>query len=65
MKRRLNFLSSIDIFENLTIKNINSLLDCIIIEYYKPKDILCLEGTIGNKFFIIESGVARIFSHNK
>ncbi len=35
--RRLDLLSSIDIFENLTIKNIKSLLDSLIEEAYTPK----------------------------
>lgn len=40
-------------------------LDTLIIEKYNPKDIIIKEGTIGNKFYIIENGVARIFSENK
>lgn len=63
--RRLDLLSSIDIFENLTIKNIKWLLDSFVQEQYYPKQIVVKENTIGNKFYIIESGIARVYSNNK
>ncbi|KAL4474591.1 hypothetical protein ABPG73_016094 [Tetrahymena malaccensis] len=63
--RRLDLLSSIDIFENLTIKNIKWLLDSLVEEQYYPKQIVVKENTIGNKFYIIESGIARVYSNNK
>ena len=63
--RRLDLLSSIDIFENLTTKNIKWLLDSLLEESYYPKKVVVRENTIGNKFYIIESGIARVFSSNK
>jgi len=41
------------------------LLDTLVVEKYNPKDIIIQEGSIGNKFYIIENGVGRIYSDNK
>jgi len=35
--RRVDLLSSINIFENLTIKNMKWLLDSLVEEFYDPK----------------------------
>lgn len=64
-KRRLELLSNIDILQQLTIKNINWLLDSLKVERYSPGDLIVEEGTLGDKFYIIETGVARIFSQKK
>lgn len=63
--RRLDLLSSIDIFEHLTIKNIRWLLDSLISEDFSPSDILIKEGSIGDRFYIIESGLAKVFCTQK
>jgi hypothetical protein len=52
--RRLDLLSTIDIFEHLTLKNIRWLLDTLTLEEYKPQEIVVKEGSFGNKFYIIE-----------
>lgn len=65
MQRRLTLLATIDLFQSLTIKNIMWLLDTLVVEKYNPKDIIIQEGSIGNKFYIIENGVGRIYSDNK
>ncbi|EGR27820.1 hypothetical protein IMG5_188460 [Ichthyophthirius multifiliis] len=65
MLRRLELISSIDILENLTSRNIKWLLDSLLEEKYKPQQIVFKENTIGNKFYIIENGVARVYSNNK
>ncbi|KRX00899.1 Cyclic nucleotide-binding protein [Pseudocohnilembus persalinus] len=65
LKRRMELLSNIDIMQSLTIKNINWLLDSIVVEKYFPGDLIVEEGNLGDKFYIIESGVARIFSNKK
>ncbi len=63
--RRLNFLSSIDIFESLTLKSIGWLLESLQVHDFKPKELILKEGTHGDNFYIIESGVARVFSVSK
>lgn len=63
--RRIDMLSSIDIFENLTVKNLKWLLDSLVMEQYLPKQLVLRENTIGNKFYIIESGIARVSSDTK
>lgn len=65
IQRKLDLLSSIDIFGNLTFKNIKWLLDSLGVEKYDPNQIVVKENTIGNKFYIIESGIARVYSSNK
>lgn len=63
--RRLDLLSTIDIFEYLTIRNIRWLLDSLTLEEFEPNNIVVQEGTVGNKFYIIESGLARVYSESK
>jgi len=60
--KRLDLLGSIDIFEPLTIKNIRSLVDCLELVEIKKGEIIFPENSIGNKFFIIESGRVKIIS---
>jgi hypothetical protein len=63
--RRLDLLQAIDIFEHLTIKNIYWLLETLKEEFYLPKDIIVEEDSIGHKFYIIESGIAKCYSNKK
>jgi len=63
--RRLDLLSSIDIFEHLTIKNIRWLLDTLELEEFNTGEYIVREGSLGNKFYIIESGLAKVFSSQK
>ena len=63
--RRIDLLSTIDIFEHLTLKNIRWLLDSLISEEYQPGEIIVKEGMLGHKFYIIESGLAKVFSNQK
>lgn len=60
--KRLDLLSSIDIFEPLTIKNIRSLVECLEHIEIKKGDIIFPENSYGNKFYIIESGLVKIVS---
>lgn len=63
--RRLDLLSTIDVFEHLTLKNVRWLLDSLISEEYLPGQIVVRQGSIGDRFYIIESGLAKIFSETK
>ena len=62
IRKRLSFLSTMEIFENLTLKNINWLMDSLVIEKVSPGQTIIEEGSVGYKFYIIEYGIARIFS---
>jgi hypothetical protein len=44
-QRRLELLSSIEIFQNLTIKNIHWLLEALNEETYGPNHLVVKEGT--------------------
>ncbi|CAD8147244.1 unnamed protein product [Paramecium pentaurelia] len=63
--RRLDLLSTIDIFEHLTLKNVRWLLDSVTAEEYFPGQDIIKEGTSGDRFYIIESGLARVYSKQK
>lgn len=66
MFKRLDLLGNIDIFSNLTIKNVRYLLDCLEIVEIKQNDLIFPENSIGNKFFIVETGLVKIVSrYNK
>lgn len=39
-------------------------MDQLIVERFAPGDIIVQEGSVGYKFYIIEYGIARIFSDN-
>ena len=60
--RRLDILQNVKLFENLNIRSIRDLLDSMQQETFKRGEIIVKEGEIGNKFFIIESGFASVFS---
>lgn len=63
--RMFEFLISIDIFENLPGKNYSWLLSTLHVKNYLPNEFIIKEGTMGDKFFIIYNGVARIYSEKK
>eukprot|EP01016_Furgasonia_blochmanni_P029003 TRINITY_DN3056_c0_g1_i7.p1 TRINITY_DN3056_c0_g1~~TRINITY_DN3056_c0_g1_i7.p1 ORF type:complete len:585 (+),score=192.26 TRINITY_DN3056_c0_g1_i7:769-2523(+) len=59
---QLNLLASIPVFEMLSIRSIRDLLEVAVQEFYSAGQTVIKEGTYGDKFYIIQSGVAKIFS---
>jgi len=64
LDRRLNLLSFIDIFQILPLMSIVLLLDSLVEEHYEPDEKVIEEGSIGNKFYIVENGIGKIFSNS-
>lgn len=62
MLKRLDLLGNIDIFASLTLKNVRYLLDCLEIIEIKRGEMIFPENSIGNKFFIVEQGLVKIYS---
>eukprot|EP01017_Pseudomicrothorax_dubius_P039570 TRINITY_DN6089_c0_g1_i1.p1 TRINITY_DN6089_c0_g1~~TRINITY_DN6089_c0_g1_i1.p1 ORF type:complete len:562 (-),score=97.98 TRINITY_DN6089_c0_g1_i1:409-2094(-) len=61
----LDLLCSIPIFEDLTVKSARDLLQLLREERFTPMSIIVEEGTYGDKFYLIKSGVVRVFSYAK
>lgn len=60
--QKLDLLSSIDIFNNIPLNKAKDLIRCCLEEEYNANQVVIREGTFGNKFYIIMSGIARIYS---
>lgn len=63
--RKMDLISKIDIFDKLTINNAKWLMDALVLEYYNESDMIIEENSGGNKFYIIEAGLAKVFSKSK
>lgn len=63
--KRLNKLRKIYIFKNLSEQKLISLSKLMKKEKYNPDDLIVQEGTMGDRFFLINKGRVRIFHENK
>ena len=61
--KKIEILSSIEVFENVSLRNAKDLLHSVKEEHYTKGQLVIKQGTYGNKFYIIIKGVARIFSN--
>ena len=60
--QKIDVLSSIEVFENLSLRNVRDLLQSANDENFSAGQIVIKEGTLSHKFYIILKGVARIYS---
>jgi len=56
--QKLDLLSSIDIFNNIPLNKAKDMIRCCLEEEYNSNQVVIREGTYGNKFYIIMSGIA-------
>lgn len=56
----LDVLSHIDLFSDLPIGKAREFLSLVKVEYYKAGSLIIKNGTVGDRFFMIVSGRARI-----
>ncbi len=56
----LDVLSHIDLFSDLSIDKAREFLTLVKVEHFKPGEFLIKEGAIGDRFFMIVSGRARV-----
>ncbi len=60
--KKIEILSSIEVFENVSLRNAKDLLHSVKEEHYVKGQLVIKQGTYGNKFYIIIKGIARVFS---
>ena len=60
--RKLDIISSIDIFQNLHIRKVRDLLESSKTEVVKAGELVIREGEKGEKFYIIAEGIVRAYS---
>ncbi|CAD8146794.1 unnamed protein product [Paramecium pentaurelia] len=65
LNRKMDIISRIDIFDKLTLNNAKFLMDALKLEKYKEGELVIQENQEGHKFYIIESGLAKVFSDQK
>jgi phosphoribosyl 1,2-cyclic phosphodiesterase len=63
--QKLDLLSSIEFLNEIPLTKARDLIRCSKVESYMPGQVVIKEGTYGNKFYIIMSGIAKIYSSNK
>lgn len=56
----LDVLSHIDLFSDLPIGKAREFLSLVKVEHYKAGNLIIKEGTVGDRFFMIVSGRARV-----
>lgn len=60
--KKLDIISSIDIFQNLPLRKVRDLLESSKVEKVKAGELVIKEGEKGEKFYIIAEGIVRAFS---
>lgn len=63
--KRLNKLRKIYIFKNLSEQKLIALSKLLKKERYSPNELIVKEGTVGDRFYLINKGRVRIFRDNK
>ena len=63
LQKKVDLLCSIEIFENISIKNFRDLLQSAKEEVYQTGEFVVKEGTIGTKFYFVMSGLVCIFNN--
>eukprot|EP01017_Pseudomicrothorax_dubius_P028945 TRINITY_DN3484_c0_g1_i3.p1 TRINITY_DN3484_c0_g1~~TRINITY_DN3484_c0_g1_i3.p1 ORF type:complete len:539 (-),score=139.45 TRINITY_DN3484_c0_g1_i3:142-1758(-) len=61
--QNIDLLCSVPIFEDLSVRCARDLLQVMKEECYAPKHVIVEEGTYGDKFYLIKSGIVKVFSH--
>ena len=56
----LDVLSHIDLFSDMSIDKAREFLTLVKVEHFKPEEYLIREGAVGDRFFMIVSGRARV-----
>ena len=59
---KLDILSSIEFLNDIPLYKARDLVRCCVEEEYLPGQIVIKEGTMGSKFYIVQKGIAKIFS---
>lgn len=65
IQKKVDLLCGLEIFENISIKNFRDLLQSAKEEFYMPGEFIIQQGTIGTKFFFVQSGIVVIFPNNR
>ena len=59
---KLDILSSIEFLNDIPLYKARDLVRCCREECYIPGQVVIKEGTKGSKFYIVQNGIAKIFS---
>lgn len=60
--RNLEQLSGLELFSQMPFRRISDLLKCLQIEKYEKNDLICKKGSYGDKFYIIKSGIIKVYN---
>jgi hypothetical protein len=60
---KLDILSSIEFLNDIPLYKARDLVRCCQEETYIPGQVVIKEGTKGSKFYIVQNGIAKIFSN--
>ena len=53
ISKKVDLFSSIEIFENISIKNFRDLLQCSKEENFLPGELIIKQATVGSKFYFV------------
>lgn len=62
---KLDLLSSVEFLNEIPLIKARDLVRCCQEEKYMPGQVIVKEGTKGSKFYIVQSGIGRIFSNTE
>ncbi|EGR29106.1 hypothetical protein IMG5_162900 [Ichthyophthirius multifiliis] len=65
LQKKIDLLSTIEIFENISIKNFRDLLQSAKDEFFNPGEYIIKQGAIGTKFYFVMSGIVCIYDNSK
>lgn len=61
----MDLLCTIEIFENISIKNFRDILQCAKEEVFLPGEFIIKEDTVGTKMYFVMNGIVCIFNNKK
>lgn len=60
--RDLELISNIPLFKEMSLRRLSDLLNCLKCVNYEKGDTICKKGSIGWDFYIVRSGIIRVYN---
>ncbi|KRX03433.1 Cyclic nucleotide-binding protein [Pseudocohnilembus persalinus] len=65
LQQKIDLFCTIEIFENISIKNFRDLLQSTKEEYFDTGEYIIKQDTVGTKFYFVMAGMVCIFTNNR
>ena len=63
--RNLELISNITLFREMPLRRLSDQQNCLKLASYNKGDTICKKGTVGWEFYIVKSGIIRVYNNNE